>query len=134
MIEFKSIRQSYEFVDPKLDPRLRIMILTLAGYGSFFFRGKTIKLTELFRTDEEQDEIYKDDPIYQKSKWKSVHQFWRGADIRLWEFEKGEIESMVDFINKHFKYSNNHFSALAHDVKGYHLHLQVDGDGITEIV
>lgn len=133
VIEFKTPRVEQEFKGVNIDPRLRIIIWALAGYTSLSF-NKGILLTEIYRTQAEQDEIYKDDAGYRNFKWDSVHQYWRGADVRLTTFTLNEAQSIADWLNNNFVYTGHHPTALNHDVgSGWHLHIQVDTDGETEI-
>ena len=125
MIKFKTKRIEKEFYyNTSIKDRLKDIIYMLALYTELEFR-KDITLTELHRTQEEQDSYYKDNDRYREKPWKSVHQYGRGADIRTKNFEQEEIMKMVDFLN-HVHYSTKHNTALFHDIGiGEHIHIQV---------
>jgi hypothetical protein len=131
IIQFKDESISPEF--DNINSRLRIIIYALAGYCWNNF-GKPLTITELLRTWAMQDEYYKDDPKYQLSKFMSVHQVGRGADISLKYYTGPEIEQIKAFLS-HFLYCNGDLrSFLVHDMGfGAHLHLQVSALK-TEIV
>ncbi len=139
MILFKTPRQQAEF--DTIDSRLRIIIYAIDGFVNYKFQDtKTrlpveITITDLFRTQSEQDEIYKNDLNYQIKPWKSVHQYRRGADIRIWEFNKSQQDDLLNFLNVFFTYYSDHPTALIHQVdnNGLHMHIQVDSNSFTEI-
>lgn len=89
-------------------------------------------ITSLFRDQDEQDDIYKDNPDYQKTPWYSVHQFGRGLDFRSIDMSKEMHEETLTFF-KQIVYSGGKETLIRHSVKGDHFHLQVDKDAITEI-
>ena len=118
----------------KLDNRLQIILYTLAGYTYYNF-GKGIILTELLRTQEEQDKIYSESEEYKQRPWKSVHQFGRGADVSIKYFTAEEIENIVRFLNDNFLYVGAVHTALVHNVGyGMHLHIQTDNEDKTCIL
>lgn len=66
--------------------------------------GKNVTMTMIFRTQAEQDGIYKGvkrgKREYDKKPWKSPHQFWHAVDIRsrhpLVRQNKGKLEVVED--------------------------------------
>lgn len=135
LINFKSSRQSEEFKSNKLDRRLRIIIYALAGYTAEVYH-KPIIITEIFRTQNEQDTIYGNDPKYKSNPWFSVHQEWRGFDFRTIGFTKDQIIDLLDFLNDNFEYNGGtHPTSLYHEVEnhGLHIHVQVDTTDSTII-
>lgn len=124
MIKFKTKRIAKEFDDPKLSDDLLSLLYILNAFCGLQFK-KDITITDLFRTQEEQDNIYNDYESYKRKKWYSVHQFWRGADIRSRDFTKLEIDEILQFMNL-ITYDSKHSTMLCHKVSGgaYHLHLQ----------
>jgi hypothetical protein len=130
LINFKSQRQAEEWKDLKLDSRLRLITYSLAGFVFDRFQ-KVLVVTCILRTEEERREIYKDDPVLRDTV--GVHEVWRAIDFRTVGFTPDEIGEMVKFLDDNFVYTGNHSTALAHTVIGFHLHIQVDGDGVTEI-
>ena len=84
-----------------------------------------IKVTDTYRTQEEQDKIYASNERYKVKKWQSVHQGGRGADISVKGMTNEMINDIVDTMNR-IKYSDKHKTALSHNVGwGNHIHLQV---------
>jgi hypothetical protein len=133
LISFKSTRISQEWFSGKLDGRLVVITYALAGYVFNEF-GKLLIITEIFRTDEEQDFYYSNDPAYKVSPWRSTHQEWRAADIRGTIYAPDELKKIEKFLNDNFVYNKAHPIAVLHDIGlGFHIHIQVDGDGQTEI-
>lgn len=121
MIKFKTKRIAKEFNDPKMSSDLLSLVYILNEFCQLELK-KDITLTDLYRTQEEQDAIYKDIPNYNK---KSVHQYWRGVDIRSRDFTIEEIEKIAQFMNL-ITYDVKHKTCIYHKVKGnvYHLHIQ----------
>lgn len=129
-MRFKTYRQSDEWESKNLNERLRNIILCL-DYFSVAKFGKEIVITDIYRTQEEQDEIYKKHPNYKKKPWKSVHQFWRGIDIRSSIFEKEEINELLFVLNRipYDPKRSKKKTAQVHTVgKGLHFHIQVMGE------
>ena len=133
LFEFKTDTIRDEFASDKLDYRLRVILYALAGF-IYWHYGKSLTITELYRTQEMQDEYYKDDPIYQQKKWLSTHQTGRGADCSTYYFTEFEITGIKDFL-KHFEYGDNaHNTFLFHDIGlESHLHLQVSNNPFLKI-
>lgn len=134
IIEFKYHNLQTEFLSPLLDSRLQTIVYALAGFVYFNF-GKSLELTEIFRTPEMQDNYYKDNPKYQADPWQSVHEFWRGVDISLRYFTSDEIWAIAEFL-KGFIYSSgtDFATGLMHQISeelGFHLHLQVNSGNET---
>jgi len=122
-MQYKS-SQSENEID-LIDKRLFILIKFLDIFTLQKF-GKQITITELFRTQSEQDNIYADNQEYKIHPWKSVHQFGRGADIRAVNFTKEEQDEIIFMMNKYPYGDGKHNTILLHDVgDGLHFHLQV---------
>lgn len=89
--------------------------------------SKSVVITMIYRTQEEQDSIYKDDPKYKVKKFKSPHQIWSAVDIRSSTFETSEIEILVNYINNTYNKLNYYgWTAKNHQVGNgaLHFHLQ----------
>ena len=130
-MEFKHLRLIAEF--DRVKKRLQIIVYALDAYVKHRYK-KEIMVTSIFRTQEEQDEIYGHLAGYKESPWKSVHQYWRGVDVRLSNFSKEEIKDILMFLNKSFEYTGRYETAIKHDIGyGSHIHIQVDMDGVTNI-
>lgn len=130
MITFKTDKEKQEWESGKLDSRLYIIVCSLSGFVQNKFH-KDIEITGIDRSQNEQDNIYKDNPDYQKAKWYSVHQFWRGVDISVKYFTDIEKLAILEFLNQ-FEYGNDKKTALIHNAGyGTHLHIQTNSSGIT---
>ena len=62
---------------------------------------------------------------------RSVHEFWRGIDIRSRDLTTDEIDSIVSHINGTYPYRGGKFTAMHHDIKGPHIHIQTP-DGLQQ--
>jgi len=84
-------------------------------------------LTCVLRTQDEQDDIYKDNPRYKDNPWKSVHQYNRGFDLRTHDMEADMVKDLADFMNR-IVYDKNRpdkKTCKVHDVgRGMHFHIQ----------
>lgn len=131
---FKTDDLKNQFSDEKLDMRLRVILYALAGFVYHNF-GKNITITEVFRTQEMQNEYYKNDPVYQQKPFFSTHQYWRAVDVSIIYFTDSEISQMANFLN-HFEYGKPEIqTAKFHDIGlGRHLHLQVSANSFTNII
>lgn len=102
-IIFKSSRLESEWNSGELDPLVKEMIDTIQNYSVMKFK-KNIMVTCIFRFDDEQDQVYKDNEEYQKNPWKSNHQYWRAVDIRTRIFTQNEKMDIYDTINGNYAY------------------------------
>jgi len=140
MIVFKTDRQKTEFADPNIDSRVRVILFAVSGYAEHTYQ-RDVEITEVFRTQEEQNDIYTVKALpeiaeqYKVHPWYSVHQFWRGVDFVMRGAHIEEVEAMEKWVNGNFVYT--HLSvktALEHNMgAGLHIHIQVDNDNVTEI-
>lgn len=107
------------------NPGLRDLLFDLADFIKESFNKETI-VTMIGRTPEEQDYLYRNDPKYQAKKFISPHQLMHALDLRSRIFTIGEIEQIVDWINKNYNSTNYYkWTAKNHDVgAGDHLHIQ----------
>jgi len=116
-----------ELEGARLNERLQALLFSLAGFADYHF-GKDVIITHILGSQAEQDKIYGSDLQYQKKPWKSVHQFGRGIDVRVWGFSDKEVAGMLDFVNRNFPYGGGKPAALVHNVgRGNHIHVQVPG-------
>lgn len=93
--------------------------------------SKDVTVTMIYRTQEEQDRIYKGKTNsrgreYDKDPWRSPHQFWHSVDLRSRNFTPQEIQQVSDYINNLYNPLNFYrFTISNHDVGlGWHWHLQ----------
>lgn len=128
MLGFKTKRIHEEWNSKKLSIRLTYIIDALVKFTSCEF-GKPVILTEIYRTDEEQKNIY--GPLVSI---KSVHQYWRAVDIRTSIYTEDEINKILLFLNmfSYDKKRQRYKTALRHDVNAYgdHVHIQTYKTGV----
>lgn len=128
---YKSDKQELDWLNPNLDKRLRTIIYAIDGYSQQHF-NKEVIITDIHREREEQIKIYNDRGITENIP-RSVHEFWRGVDLRSRIYNKNELRRLCKFINTSFKYTGNKKSAILHKIGDgrFHFHIQVDSDGET---
>ena len=117
------LRDEFTELDRK-NPRLADIIEDLNDYAVENF-GKGVLITMIYRTQAEQDYLYRNSERYRVRKFKSPHQFWHGVDLRSRTFNPEEIAKMVEYINNKYNEENYYrFSADYHTVgAGYHFHI-----------
>jgi len=86
-----------------------------------------IVITQIFRTQKEQDRLYRYSGKYKRKKFKSPHQFYQAIDLRSWKFSRRYIRKLKRYINK--KYNEGNYYRLTftyHAIKGNikHIHIQ----------
>lgn len=131
-IRFKSSRIEREWFAgsnsadpvPKLHPALYIVVLAAANWH-YKRTGEPAVLTGIIRNRDEQLRIYPDKPDR-----RSVHEFGRGADIRITGLQPVVAMELEEWINRTFEYQSTKLSlhtAMIHEVGelGEHLHLQI---------
>jgi len=127
-MNFKTDKLKKDYYSGLYENNPRLVIL-LDGLNNFVFleMGKRITITSIYRTQEEQDELYKEVPI-DKRPARSPHQDWKAVDLRSSDFTNNEIKRIVAFCNQ-FKYQNGtRVTALYHTIAGNvnHLHIQYE--------
>lgn len=126
-VKFKTDRIAKEFKElPSKNNELHELAEDLSHFIKNSF-NKELVITMIYRTDQEQDDIYKNDPKYKLKKFKSPHQFWHALDIRSNTFDKLEISKIEDYLNCKYNTSNFYmWTAKWHMVSGqaYHFHVQ----------
>jgi len=147
LLRFKTERIKNEWTADELDKRFTAIIMLILAYNLKEANKLDkpcifVKITDICRTQNEQDAIYAKNEKYKQTKWKSVHQYWRGIDI-ICELQDGTNMSeewhkdLMNWLNSTVKYckSCSHNTALYHDVgHGGHLHLQVYWENETRLV
>lgn len=138
MIKFKEEKLKQEF--ERIDPRLRAMVFEMEHLVGKEF-GKEIMVTSIERTQEEQNQIYKDEidkgyfvlvdgvKFYSQDKLKptlSLHQLNPAIaiDLRSQIYIQEEIVKIKEYVDYWFAY-NGKPSLIFHNKSGEHLHLQV---------
>lgn len=122
-ILYKTDRLQDEFfeLDEHNDP-LEELVWDVAEYCAREF-DKTITITMIYRTQEEQEDIYGE-----KYTKKSPHQFWQAVDLRSRDFTDDEIKQLVDYLNNKYDKKNYYdWTAKSHEVnnRGEHFHIQL---------
>lgn len=87
---------------------------------------KPLILTMIFRTQSEQDYLYRNSARYKKKKFISPHQLWHGVDIRSHNFTSTEIKEIEAYINTKYNTKNYYrWTAKFHNNgNGNHFHVQ----------
>lgn len=125
----------------RVDPRLKVVLFALSTFAWRQFK-KDIYITELLRTQRQQDEYYGNIEAYKTKPWYSVHQFGRGADASIkgakernvLPLTEDEVSAIEDFLDRHFLYNGPYKTCIVHDIgQGVHIHIQVDATGKTII-
>jgi hypothetical protein len=128
-IEFKndSARLREEFDSLKVNnEHLHFILLDCGDFCQKNFK-KNVVVTMIYRTDAEQDELYKNVAKYKEKKFKSPHQFFHAFDLRSSTFNSVEIDKLVNYLNTEYNSKNFYkFTAICHEVSanGLHLHIQ----------
>lgn len=122
----------------KIDFRLRFIVMAWVGEMQYKFNYTPI-ITEIFRTQEEQEYIYKvlateeEKQRYAINPVISTHQVWRAVDLRTNDMN----EEMIEFTRAYFNYvhydiGRNIRTLVYHNMgAGIHCHLQVNENGMT---
>jgi len=118
MISFKTERIENEWNSGLMNKKLKD-IVNMAGLYMKYVNGVGLILTEIFRYQDEQESIYG-----ATTRKRSVHQYWRGVDIRVNNMTDEQANDLLSFLNK-VPYGLKHRTATLHDVGfGKHLHCQ----------
>ena len=111
------------------------LVTDLADWINKEFNKDTV-ITMVFRTQEEQDAIYKNmirgSRSYNERPWKSPHQTWTAIDIRTYIYTKEEIKKITEYLNNKYNHTNYYnITATYHEVLnskkqslGKHFHIQ----------
>jgi hypothetical protein len=135
MLTSKTHRVHQEFLTLKTKNwPLAAIMLDLADFVHDSFQ-KDVVMTMIFRTQEEQWELYKktDGP---KTKRKSPHMSWLAVDIRDRIYTSAERDQIFEFLKAHYDRTNKlnplpsgSRTAWRHAIKGqaFHFHIQYKG-------
>lgn len=123
-MNFKTPNEKTEF-DTLLtkNPKLVGVVNALDFFTQVSF-GKSITVTEVYRTKEEHDKLYAATPEALRPKV-SPHMSWESVDIRSSDFTDAQIQRMLSFLNC-FVNSNGKSVAIYHRIAGnaFHFHIQ----------
>ena len=125
MIRFKTLKLKEEFYDlGQTDPRIRAVVGELALWVEKLF-GKHLVITCVWRTEEEQTEIYGE--VKPSAHFCSPQ--CRAVDIRghLDYFTPHELTNIESFVKKYFPRRDGFPAAKFHGQgDNYHIHLSVE--------
>lgn len=101
---------------------LQYVVQRLENYARAVFK-KEITLTCVYRTKEENDELYKQYATPPKA---SPHMFWCAVDIRSSDFTESEIKELLDYLNDTYLFNMYKTTAIYHSILGNarHFHIQ----------
>lgn len=108
------------------NPRLCEIVIELDQFCVSTF-GKDVMITSIYRSPEEQAELYKNSPVKVE---KSPHNVWEGIDIRSMDWTKEQKERMLKLLNQNTVYGGRRRCAMVHAISGNvdHFHIQADKD------
>lgn len=89
--------------------------------------GQDTVMTMIFRSQDEQDAIYRNNPRYEARPFTSPHQYWQAIDIRSTIFDDDEIAQIEQYLNDKYNGTNYYkWTAKNHKVGdgAYHFHIQ----------
>lgn len=103
--------------------KLRELVIDLEETLRLMY-GKDVVLTSVFRRQDEQDALYKDE---EKKVAKSPHSYWKAVDIRSRHLTQSEIDFVVSYLNTKYKNANGKPVAIYHSLKSGapHVHIQL---------
>lgn len=125
-VEFKYSRLEEEYKElTKRNLTLKALIEDLNIFVNREFK-KSLTITMIFRTQSEQDYLYRNSEKYKKKKFSSPHQYWHAVDIRSRDFSESQIKQIECYINEKWNSKNYYkWTALNHEVSdGIHFHIQ----------
>lgn len=106
------------------NPRLCHILIELDQFciGTF---GKDIMITSIYRSPEEQAEVYKNSPIKVPN---SPHTVWEGVDLRSTDWTLDQKGKMLKLLNQNVVYGGRRRCAMVHAITGNvdHFHIQCD--------
>lgn len=120
-MKFKTTRIEKEFSQLYNKNIDLYQIVIFAMYASQSRYKKDLIITEVYRTQKEQDRYYKN-----KKKFRSPHQDWKAVDIRTFHLETSEIKDLVKTINKRYNSTSRYIpTSFYHGIGlGKHIHIQ----------
>ena len=98
MIKFKTERIEQEWRSGNLNEKIYDIINVLEMVTQHVF-NKPIVVTDIYRTQEENDRIYGWVKGGKKKRKYSVHTYWRGIDIRTNIYDEKEIKTLVRILS-----------------------------------
>jgi hypothetical protein len=122
-MKFVSDRVRREWETMTRESRILVPVVLLADLASQEAAGKEIMITSIYRTAEEQALICKGMGV---EPYSSVHELWRGADLRSAWYAPDQVAEISRRVNSVFEYGRGFKTAGLH-LRGTaaHFHLQV---------
>lgn len=130
----KEIGDEFQTLKTK-NAALAQIILDLTDYVRVEFK-KDVMMTMVFRTQQQQWDLYKKTDGVPKTKRTSPHMFWQAVDIRDWIYNEQEKKAIGKFLVDHYdatnqmsKLGNGSRTCWLHKIKGQamHFHIQYIG-------
>ena len=119
-MRFKTPEIKAQFDNPKLDFRVKFIIYAIDSYmlNNFYY---DITITEIWR-----EHLHDGD----------IHSEFRAIDLRISDMSRFNLDNLLWFID-HLIYTGEKNTRMVHNVDVSlppdHIHIQVDGDGLTSI-
>lgn len=129
-MRFLSDRVSKEWVEGKLDPKLRGLVEEAADFAQSLYQWDLF-LTCLLRTSRENDELYVEMGYAPGTHTDGVHVRGRGADIRVRDVDPDSVAGLTGYLNEKYVYDPDRPALKValledgiHAGTAAHLHLQ----------
>lgn len=127
MIAFKTDRERDEWNNHNLNPKVKAIVRYIDSLLSSEYDLSAI-ITSIYRTREEQQRAAIG--IGEPTNRRSVHEFWRGVDVRVHDWPDSLADAVAAIVNGIFVYDDNRLemkTAIVHgEGENRHLHLQVN--------
>lgn len=111
---------------PDKNKELYGVVKELADWVEWEF-GKDVVITQIWRSQSQQDILYKDNAKYKKKKFRSFHQIWAAIDLRSSLYTKKEIKLIIEYLEEVYQDAQV-YKVLYHKVGkngGYHFHIEL---------
>lgn len=125
-MKFKTMKIEKEYSKlSTYNPKMQSLLVMLDAWTRAQY-NKEITLTHLFRTDQEQIDLYAQTPAAERPA-KSPHQTWEAVDLRSTDWSKKQQDAMCELLNKSNTNPGGKKTAFVHAIAGNveHFHIQV---------
>lgn len=135
-MEFKAERVRLEYAELKRRNPALVAVLAVADRESRHISGKGILVTMIQRTSAEQEALLalrrKQGDAAAGAGTRSVHEVWRGADLRSWIYTSDQIAELVARLNRQFIYGKGKLQVAGFHARGSgaHIHLQTPAGAV----
>ena len=122
-MKFKTERLQREWVELADRGGILVAVVATVDAAVHLVTGAEAVMTDMFRTEQEQIDLCEEMGL---PHYRSVHEFWRGADFRSVHWTPEQAHDIVGTVNGQFAYGGRFVVAKIHQ-KGtaQHLHCQV---------